>query len=157
MNSSFLRFLKPSPDLFCVLALTFAPVVLLVILYVFLVSTACITQTKQRIRNLSGLDFEISYMNCDTFGSSQSMSVFVSGIGDRNRTEIFTFDPIYFVDLPTVTVLPNEKRIAISVKWISSIYFQRHRWEDMAIDYDIGKITYPESATTVPAAKSLPP
>jgi hypothetical protein len=116
----------------------------------------CISETKQEIANLSGLDFEISYANCDAIAKWETMNVFVSKAGSGNKAEIFKYSPNNIDDLPQIAVDLNNRRISILIKWISSIYFQAHHWEDMTIDYHIGKMTYPKREVGVHAPPTKP-
>lgn len=147
MRFVLLRFTKLLRDILLVAVISIGPyaAVLAIILGAFyfrFVWHACTTDTKETIRNLSGLTFQVSEEDCDGFGASgSSMSVFVARTGDGDKTEVFKYEPIYFVGLPKIDFFPSEKRIAISVAWIGSIYFQRHRWGDITVDYHIGRIT----------------
>jgi hypothetical protein len=151
MNSMFLRIIGFVRDVSFVAAISMAPyamasAIIITILYFTLIWHACTTETKRIINNLHGLDFEISETDCDTFGSSgSSISVFVAQAGRNERTEIFQFNPTYYVPLPAIEVVASGKRIVISVKKIGSIYFQKHRWEDKTVDFNIGEIAYPHS------------
>jgi len=103
---------------------------------------ACLTESKKTITGLSGFDFEISETDCTGFGSDASMSVFAWQEKDWRRTLLFKFDPVYYVDLPRISV-PEPGKIHIAVSWVGSIFSRRYEWRGMRIEYEIGKIDYP--------------
>jgi len=104
--------------------------------------SACFTQVRHRISNLSGLDFEISETMCHTLVVDDAISVFASHPDGRERILLFKYDPGGDVPLPVITSAPPRK-IKISVPWISSIQVRRQTWDDLTIEYDIGRIDYP--------------
>jgi hypothetical protein len=113
---------------------------------------ACITESKQKISDLSGLDFEISETDCDTLAKDASMSVVVAKHGDREKTLLFKFMPVYGVPLPNIAVDAQRSTILISVPEIEDIFSRQKRWRDLAIKDDIGTVHYPSSDAT-PDAK----
>jgi hypothetical protein len=135
-------------------------IVLLGVGYVFLASIGMaptpytrMTETRMKIRNLSGEDFEVTYTNSDSLAKEEFVSVYVSKAGVngeswvakwfRNKTLLFRYDPaMWNSPLPAISVSgPN--RILISIPRISSIIFQRRSWGNVSIDYEIGQIDYP--------------
>jgi hypothetical protein len=102
----------------------------------------CLTETRNKIADLSGYNFEISDTYCSAIAHTASMSVYGAKKGERKQTLLFKFDPIDWIDLPTISI-PDEDRLVISVPWVSSIFERRFRWHGMQIEYDIGKVTNP--------------
>jgi hypothetical protein len=145
----------PKPSLRQLIGMSvFALCVLLIGIFGYRVySSVCYTETKRVDRNVSGLDFEVLYTNCDAFAKSEWMSVFVMKAGDRNKTEIFNFDPIYYVDPPEIKVDLEHKRISISVAATGEIFLQKTQWHDMTVDYHIGKIILPDVAAGAPSSQ----
>lgn len=105
----------------------------------------CSTETKAQIRNLSGLDFDVSETDCDTLAGGTSMSVLVSRHGERAQTLLFKFTPVYSEPVPDIAVDRRRSTILISVPEIEDIYSRRDRWQEMAIKYEIGTIYYPSA------------
>jgi hypothetical protein len=86
-------------------------------------------------------DFEITATYCSEFSKSQHNKVLGSKKGEPSQSLLFEYDPIYSVDLPTIT-LPEKNRLVITVPAVSSIVARRHEWLGMRIEYDIGEINY---------------
>lgn len=98
---------------------------------------ACETTTLTIIDNLSGLDFDITAIECDTLAKTASINIFVAHGGTNDQTLIFKFDPVddsRYV-LPTITV--SNKDIVISIERIGSIYSPQEKWHDYQIKYMI--------------------
>jgi hypothetical protein len=103
----------------------------------------CITETRKKIPNLSGFDFEITETDCSTLGEDASISVFVSKAGDNTKALLFKYGPAVDDLLPSL-VVHNESNLSISIPIVSDVRFQEHRWRNMSIDYNIGHIDYPD-------------
>ena len=115
---------------------------------------ACISETKGIITDLSGATFEIIYTNCDTLAKDEAISVFISQSAvsrdswfakwRSRRSLVFRYDPGRPDNpLPRITN-PSRSTILISVPEVSSIIYQNQRWQDMSIEYAIGKVDYPK-------------
>jgi hypothetical protein len=39
----------------------------------------------------------------------------------------------------------GEHAVKVSVPWISSQHFRRHRWKQLVVTYDIGTVDYPDT------------
>lgn len=146
-------YLKPSRRLLIGISVLSLCVLPIGIFGYLVYSNVCVTETKRIDRNLSGLDFEILYTNCDVLAKSEWMSVFVMKADDHDKTEIFNFDPIYYVDPPEIKVDPERKRILISVVATGEIFLQKSQWQDMTVDYHIGKIILPDVEAGAPPPK----
>jgi len=116
---------------------------------------SCGTETLNRsaIRNRGGYDFEIVDTVTGWIGSAEYISVYVSHAQDvlpwyerpfRKKTLLFVYDPgdEDEAHTPRITV-PNSKEIVISVSRVSSVFQHEHRWNDVAVRYEIGKIDFP--------------
>jgi hypothetical protein len=101
---------------------------------------ACTTETKLKISNLSGLDFEISETDCDLIAKDASMSIFVSKHGMGPGALLFKFDPVDIAPLPSITV-EEPDTIAISAPWVGEIFSKSDAWENMRVKYGIGAIS----------------
>jgi hypothetical protein len=112
------------------------------LLYGCVLFTTCATESKKTITGLSGFDFEISETDCSGFGHTASMSVFAWQKRDWRRTLLFKFDPLDWIELPTISV-PEPNKIHIAVPRVSSIFSRRYEWRGMRIEYEIGKIDNP--------------
>ena len=103
---------------------------------------ACNTETLTTIKNLSGLDFEITSTECDIIAKDASINVFVGKTGTGKQTLIFKFDPIMIVNsryvVPSIRVMDND--IVISIERTGDIYSREDKWNDYNIEY---KIDYP--------------
>jgi hypothetical protein len=116
---------------------------------------ACSSETKQTLGNVSGMDFEITYTNCDTLAKEEFVSIYVSKTGESGgslfgrlfsrRTLVFRYDPgMWNSPLPLITASgPN--RVLISISRISSIMSQSKSWDNVTIDYVIGQVDYPRT------------
>jgi hypothetical protein len=101
----------------------------------------CITETRKKIPNLSGFDFEITETDCSTLGEDASISVFVSKAGGNTKTLIFKYGPAVDGLLPSI-VMHNEGNLSISIPIVSDVVFQEHKWQNISIAYNIGHIDY---------------
>jgi len=108
---------------------------------------ACITETRQKIANLSGFDFEISETDCDAIAKTASVSVFVSTAGRNEKALLFEYDPYPTGPLPSIVVF-DQGNISISTSDISEVIFQACKWKNSSIAYDIGNIEYPDPIDT---------
>lgn len=107
---------------------------------------ACMTQTLREISNLSGYDFKITETNCDLLAKDDAIRVFISPTGKHQDALLFQFDPVYLRGegyvMPTITV-SDEGNVSMSVREVASIAVQKPRWQNISIEYDIGRIQYP--------------
>jgi hypothetical protein len=113
---------------------------------------ACISEALGTIPNLYGAKFEIISTNCDTLTKDEAIRVYVSRAaaeGDswfarwRNRRElIFDYDPA-MDERPPVIEPSGNHRVVISVAKASHIFLQRRTWQNVSIDYRIGRIINP--------------
>jgi hypothetical protein len=78
-----------------------------VAVYVFLVFVGaphmCITETRKRLPNVSGFDFEISETDCSTLGEDASISVFASKSGQTGKTLLFKPGPAGIDPISVIT------------------------------------------------------
>lgn len=102
---------------------------------------ACITETDAKISDVAGLDFEISYVNCDVIAKQESMRILVSRSGGSSKTAIFEYSPAS-LELPTITTI-DQHTILISLKSVSSILQRRDKWSGWTIVYAIGEVRHP--------------
>jgi len=92
--------------------------------------------------HVAGLDFKFVDVSCDILAKSEAISIFASqaGAASGGDVEIFKYDgPMVS---PTITEI-DPHTIRISVGTISSVYFAKKRFGDIAILYDIGHIWNP--------------
>jgi hypothetical protein len=111
----------------------------------------CMTEKLKTIPDLSDMNFEIIYTNCDTLAKEDSVSICVSrALGKEasfferwfnKKTLIFKYVPGRS-DTPSIKVSDNG-RILISIPNISSIYVQSREWRHVSIEYAIGHVEYP--------------
>lgn len=133
---------------------------LLVAAYVFLAGTGKVpwpssrfTETKMKIANLSGGDFEVDYTNSDLLAKEEFISVYVSKAEANTgsllskwfprKTLLLRYDPGNAdAPLPSISASgPN--RISVSIPRVSSIIFQSRTWGQVSIDYEIEHVDYP--------------
>jgi hypothetical protein len=104
----------------------------------------CITETRTKLLNVSGFDFEISETDCSTLGEDASISVFASKSGQPGKTLLFKYGPAGTDPVAVITSV-DEHTVQISVKRISDVVFQKDSWEGLSVNYNIGFIDYPGS------------
>jgi hypothetical protein len=99
------------------------------------------------------LKFEVTYLSCDTLAKDEAIRVYAeTTTSDRawffekwrhQRTLLFRYDPGRpDSPLPSIT-RPNPSTILISIPEVSSIDEQNHKWSNMTINYQIGRVDYP--------------
>jgi hypothetical protein len=98
----------------------------------------CITEIREKISNRSGFDFETTRTDCDAIAKSAWVSVFVSVSGDREKTLLFKYDPV--VDEMPVISVANPAHITISIPRVAQLFFQKHDWRGVDIEYQIGHV-----------------
>lgn len=113
----------------------FGPVILLFLL--LWSTTSCTTQSKQQIHDVSGLDFEISETYCDTAVDEVAANVLVSATGEREKTPLLRFDPVWWAPPPDITVDAQRSTIVISLLSADGADVLSDHWRDMAIKYDV--------------------
>ena len=114
----------------------------------------CTTESKKRLRNISGVNVEITFTDCDIVAKEAWISVYaykveVTKKSSKRRSDenlLFRYDPGQDSSLPQIQSI-GENKILISIGRVSSINTQKRQWHDIAIDYHIGKIDYPETQT----------
>jgi hypothetical protein len=110
-------------DLGIGLLVNFVPLIVLAIpvglLYLGLLLGSCDSQIVDTITNLSGLDFEITDLECDTLPKDAAISIFVSKTGTNSKELILKYEP-FFDDatqryiMPSITV--DDKNIVICIE-----------------------------------------
>jgi hypothetical protein len=113
-------------------------------------NTTEITETRMKIANLAGGDIEVTDTDVDAMAHYEYVTVYYDSVGEsrfhkltHRRTVLFQYDPgSYDTPLPSITSL-GDSRIKISLPRVSSIFFQRKKWENLSIDYQIGTVEYP--------------
>lgn len=104
----------------------------------------CLTEVRGRLSGLSGLDFEISETGCSAIAKDDAVSVLVSKAGERKKTLLFKYDPVYVDPYPTITSI-DEHTVEISISRVSFIFCRRDRWDALTVKYDIGVVDYPDA------------
>lgn len=128
------------------LLVTSIPLWVLGMMFIFFTANACHTEILQTATNLSGLDFEMTEIACDTLVKDASVNIFVSKANSRRKTLIFKYDPIFSsVDdkyiTPSIDI--DGHTIMIDIPKLYSIFLQEKQWNDYAIAYKIDYIEYP--------------
>jgi hypothetical protein len=105
------------------------------------------TRTLSKIRDLGGNDYEITYTNSDALAKNEYISVYVmknsqgmSGLFHK-KILLLKYDPATSIDPPSITGV-NSNTVRISVPRVSSIFYERHNWGSLSVDYDIGQVDY---------------
>jgi hypothetical protein len=110
------------------------------ILWLIWSPNTCITETRQKISNLSGFDFESTFTGCDAIAKWAYVRVFGSRAGKWGKTLLFEYDP-NIDEIPEISVL-DPTHIVITIPLVSSIKFQMHDWGNVHIEYRIGRVVY---------------
>lgn len=116
---------------------------------------ACQAEERLRIEDPSGSIFEVVDESCDTLAKDEAISVYArkavsKGIwgfsGWRNqRTLLFRYDPGRPDNaLPSITH-PSQTTVLISIPEVSSISYENRKWENMSVNYEIGRVDYPSA------------
>jgi len=116
-----------------------------VVLGLLMAPGACITESRGKIVNVAGYDFEISETSCDLIAKDDAVSVLISKTGHQSQTAIFKYDPGRY--LPPEIRATGAHSVQISIPSISSEFFRKDKWEDLSIEYDLGQIDYPSNGT----------
>jgi|SRR5579875_164260 len=109
----------------------------------------CTSEARMRILGLSGYDFEVSELDCDTLAKDSSINVFISRPGHSRKTLVFKYDPGGNPDnLPTIK-RSGEGTFEITVEKVSSIFCIRKNWDKLSFGYNIRVIYHPDPVTEV--------
>lgn len=105
---------------------------------------ACITEVLGETFNVAGIEFELSETNCDLLLSKDSaITLFASRPGGADKAALFKYVTFNFDERPSVEAI-GSATLLISMRAVSSIYFQNDRWQGMTITYRIDRIEYPK-------------
>jgi len=119
---------------------------------------ACYTEERLKIDDPTGIRFSVEYTNCDIIAKQEDISVYAqttksdggqaSSSRKKQRTLLFSYDPVtYDSPLPSIT-RPSQSVILISIPRISEVLEQEHKFGDITVLYDIKEITYPSSLSS---------
>jgi len=114
---------------------------------------ACGAEEKLKVVELSGVRFEVTYLSCDTLAKDEAIRVYAETTAAegawffpnqrKHRTLLFRYDPMR-VDSPLPTITrPSQSTILISIPEVSEINYQNRKWENISIDYAVGRVEYP--------------
>jgi len=117
---------------------------------------ACHTEEKLKIEDASGFIFEVEDTTCHTLAADENVSVYARRVTPKGawalpdwrnrRTLLFRYDPGRWDNpLPSIT-RPSQSTIRISIPEVSSIVRQNRKWQNMSVDYDIGRVDYPATS-----------
>ena len=117
---------------------------------------SCGSEETLKVEELTGLRFEVTYLNCDTLAKDEAIRVYVKDTTldggwffskwRNQRTILFRYDPgRWDSPLPKIT-RPSQSTILISVPEVSSIDYQNRAWANMSVSYQIGQVDYPPSS-----------
>jgi len=118
-----------------------------------IIRASCTTEEKIKIENLSGVSIEVTDTFCDTIAKDENIRVYVRKVDSKGagllsrwrnrRALLFRYDPgSYDNPLPSVT-RPSQSMISISIPIVGEIIEQRYQWENIAINYHIGRVINP--------------
>jgi len=117
---------------------------LLLVMQSALQSHFCPTETLATLSGVAGFNFEISETDCDVIAKESWIGVYASMPGKMDKALLFEYVPAGTGPIASVTAI-DEHAVKISVPWISSQHFRRHRWKQLAVTYDIGTVDYPDT------------
>jgi hypothetical protein len=116
-------------------------------------SPECISEGLMTIPDLAGVRVEVIYTNCDTLAKDEAVKVYFSRADVKgeswfarwrsHRTLVFWYDPggRAFPDMPLPSIThPAPSTILISIPEVSSDAYKSRKWQNMSINYAIGKV-----------------
>ncbi|MFZ0909815.1 MAG: hypothetical protein WA766_10055 [Candidatus Acidiferrales bacterium] len=133
-------------------------IVLLGAVYLVFKYSGVKTESEVTINNISGGDFEITYTSIDRIAKEEFISVYISKAAEgrepffvkwfRPKTLLFRYDPgAWDRPLPSIRASgPN--KVLISIPEVSEVLSQSRNWGNVSIDYNIGRIDFPESGSS---------
>jgi len=128
-----------------ILGLVFFPLILPLLILV----RACTAETTT-ISNLSGYNLYIVDETCAVIATQETVNVSISKGRRGQRVLLFAYVPDlnykngYTVYLPSVR-FSGPRTLRISLDEASEVYFQRHDWDGLSIEYEIGFVRHPGS------------
>jgi hypothetical protein len=102
----------------------------------------CITDTIEKISNLSAYYFRIIETDCLTLGEDASVSVFVSLVGQKRAALLFKYGPAGINPYPSIAVTA-QGNVSISIPVVSDVILQRFEWRNVSVNYQIGHVISP--------------
>lgn len=145
-------------------ALRNATRVLLILILIFgaamgirlwIIGRVCVTEEKLNLE-ISGVKFEVEDVSCDTLAKDEAVSVYAQNAVSKaawffpgwrgQRSLLFKYDPERWDSPPPSISLPSKSTILISIPHVSEIFYQSHKWGDMSVAYDVGRVDYPSAS-----------
>jgi hypothetical protein len=115
--------------------------------------TVCQTSVLEVV-NVPGIRFDVEGQDCDVIAKDEAVYVYAKKTGSQEawifpkwrdrRTLLFQYDPgnLDTSPLPSITSA-SQSAILISIPEVSSVEYQKTRWDKVSIVYKIGKVDYP--------------
>ena len=130
------------PQMLSVLTIGSLALVLLVMFWEFR-SSACTQATKFIQRDPSGLEFRVTDVSCDTFGSDASENIFARDAGKGGQELLLVkFGPDERSAPPRIAVT-DHRIIRISIDSVSDVIQQETKYGSYTVQYDIKHVEYP--------------
>lgn len=101
----------------------------------------CATETRQKISNLSGFDFETTRTACSPPGRPTWVRVFASPAGRNEEMLLFEFEPGNDRDLPIISVT-DPTHILVAIPHVLDVRRQVHDWGNVHVEYRIAPLIY---------------
>jgi hypothetical protein len=101
----------------------------------------CMHRTLAEPYKFGGMEFSFEETNCDGFGNSTDVSVYVHDSEHLGKTLLFKYGPWNDSYFPKVEVV-DDKTIIIHIERIADVISQLNNWNHRVIKYDIKKIQY---------------
>ena len=108
-------------------------------LKLWIVGTACITESRLKIPDVLGYQIEIGEKNCDLVAKDDYIEVYASRPGSMARTLLMEYDPASGKTLPEFKAI-GENQLEISLDYAGSISFLEKKMGDVSIRYKIKEV-----------------
>ncbi len=110
---------------------------------------ACTSTARGGLGNVSGWDFEIEESHCDLVSRNTAITVYASPTGGSHgwfhrRKLLFRYTPGAADDLLPSFEVSGPNRILITVPEVSSVSVKQQTLGNVAVNYHIGRIEYPD-------------
>jgi hypothetical protein len=103
----------------------------------------CLTEVLGQTSSAAGHDFEVSQTSCSGLGKGPSdISVFASKAKRERKALIFKYEAMHddSQDAEPVIAFVDDRTVRISVKHVAMVICRSRHWENLTVEYDIGRI-----------------
>ena len=114
------------------------------------------TETRMLVTSVTGVDFEVTDTHINDSEKSEYVSIFVGEAGTLagskrasgdKKTLVFRYAPGQWRDTLPLITSSEPNKVQVSIPGVSAVIYQQGKWKGVSIEYRIGMVAHPTSAT----------